>query len=599
MPKFLFGCSTKLISCAVSGALALSSLIVPQVNVSADELRGETVVTSAAAEPDTSVSQTTTAPTPEGFTTTTTTAPQDVPQETGVGFRVTVVDGGSFQVYEGYEPVPGVEMKFIKITGYDSPDEAVKAGDYEVLDEWTSDDLRLYGHVTPLMTREQIDENAFYCLYAPELPEGWVYFKEVYDGERYTDVEQDYVLSPNLLNWLPLGNEYRVELRHYDYIPESYPAEGTFSIDLTVFDMYTSEKIDVAQFLLTKGTSDERVVEFETENGTAHVDGIPYYFWQKSQNYSQQFKLKLRTVTGFYVGVKDFVLNANALSCESPNIELTAYIDSTKVGEPVTTIPGTTTTRYFYTYTNTYTTTAVDKSFTGEPDAYYFVGVDIYPTTVAYNSGDTLDLSGLRLKCDVAEQVSDDPRDGYVHSTCNIYPNFDPDEVTAYSSQNSIMLEAEDGTIYNYDEMPGLPDGGYVVRVEVLEYSGLYDVMFQYGISIGDAEVPVITTATSTRVPADVTVSTTTTVSHEVVTSTTSTPASVPVPGDANGDGEVNMADAVAIMRLQADPDEFALTEQGRRNADVSGGGDGVTNADALAIQQYEAGILVTLSITE
>jgi hypothetical protein len=59
------------------------------------------------------------------------------------------------------------------------------------------------------------------------------------------------------------------------------------------------------------------------------------------------------------------------------------------------------------------------------------------------------------------------------------------------------------------------------------------------------------------------------------------------------------MADAVAIMRSQADPDEFSLTAQGRRNADVSGSGDGVTNADALAIQQYEAGIITILKNTE
>lgn len=67
--------------------------------------------------------------------------------------------------------------------------------------------------------------------------------------------------------------------------------------------------------------------------------------------------------------------------------------------------------------------------------------------------------------------------------------------------------------------------------------------------------------------------------------------------GDANESGEVNMADAVFIMRCQADPDEFQMTEQGKKNADVIGN-DGVTNGDALAIQQFEAGIVENLPIS-
>ncbi len=67
--------------------------------------------------------------------------------------------------------------------------------------------------------------------------------------------------------------------------------------------------------------------------------------------------------------------------------------------------------------------------------------------------------------------------------------------------------------------------------------------------------------------------------------------------GDANCSGEVNMADAVAIMRSQADPDDYALSAKGKRLADVTGNGDGVTNADALTIQQYEAGIVTELPV--
>ena len=76
--------------------------------------------------------------------------------------------------------------------------------------------------------------------------------------------------------------------------------------------------------------------------------------------------------------------------------------------------------------------------------------------------------------------------------------------------------------------------------------------------------------------------------------------------GDANCDKEVNMADAVLIMQSQANPDVYGLgkpdgiTAVGLANADVAGGasdngGDGVTNADAAAIQEFKLGLRETL----
>lgn len=65
--------------------------------------------------------------------------------------------------------------------------------------------------------------------------------------------------------------------------------------------------------------------------------------------------------------------------------------------------------------------------------------------------------------------------------------------------------------------------------------------------------------------------------------------------GDANEDGEVNLADAVLIMQSLANPAKYSLTDQGKKNADCSGNGDGVTNKDALAIQKYTLGILEKL----
>ncbi len=61
--------------------------------------------------------------------------------------------------------------------------------------------------------------------------------------------------------------------------------------------------------------------------------------------------------------------------------------------------------------------------------------------------------------------------------------------------------------------------------------------------------------------------------------------------GDANGDNEINISDAVLIMQSISNPSEYTLTEAGKKSADVVDG-DGITNKDALAIQMTEAKLL-------
>ena len=56
------------------------------------------------------------------------------------------------------------------------------------------------------------------------------------------------------------------------------------------------------------------------------------------------------------------------------------------------------------------------------------------------------------------------------------------------------------------------------------------------------------------------------------------------IDGDANCDNDMNMGDAVLIMQSLANPDKYSITAQGKFNADTNC--DGITNADALAIQK-------------
>ena len=63
------------------------------------------------------------------------------------------------------------------------------------------------------------------------------------------------------------------------------------------------------------------------------------------------------------------------------------------------------------------------------------------------------------------------------------------------------------------------------------------------------------------------------------------------LPGDANLDGKVSTADAVAILQSVANKDKFALKERGKVNGDVDGV-EGITANDALIILKYDAKVI-------
>ena len=77
--------------------------------------------------------------------------------------------------------------------------------------------------------------------------------------------------------------------------------------------------------------------------------------------------------------------------------------------------------------------------------------------------------------------------------------------------------------------------------------------------------------------------------------------------GDANCNGSVDLGDAVLIMQSIANPDKYGekgtapehITAEGKKNSDVTGNGDGVTSADALAIQKFMLKLIDKLPVTE
>ena len=99
--------------------------------------------------------------------------------------------------------------------------------------------------------------------------------------------------------------------------------------------------------------------------------------------------------------------------------------------------------------------------------------------------------------------------------------------------------------------------------------------------------------------------SSTTTTTTTTTTSTTSSGDTTPTNvgdvlwGDANCDKQVNMADAVLIMQSIANPDKYKLTAEGERNGDVDNNGNGITNGDALKIQQFKLNLVASLDPTK
>ena len=69
--------------------------------------------------------------------------------------------------------------------------------------------------------------------------------------------------------------------------------------------------------------------------------------------------------------------------------------------------------------------------------------------------------------------------------------------------------------------------------------------------------------------------------------------------GDANGDGFVSVADPTLIMQSAANPDNFVIKDADRPYADVIGGGDGITAEDALTIQKFLSGTVISLPVIE
>lgn len=106
------------------------------------------------------------------------------------------------------------------------------------------------------------------------------------------------------------------------------------------------------------------------------------------------------------------------------------------------------------------------------------------------------------------------------------------------------------------------------------------------------------TTTTTTPPETTTTTTETTTAAPETTTTTTDGSQTGIDYGDANCDGKVTVADAVAILQHIGNRDKYGLKEQGLKNADVDGE-PGVTPNDALTIQKLDAGVIDKIPVVK
>ncbi len=210
-------------------------------------------------------------------------------------------------------------------------------------------------------------------------------------------------------------------------------------------------------------------------------------------------------------------------------------------------------------------------------------GSDAFPSVSAYNKA--LDkYSALGLDIQVTELDATVPKDSgeqYFDAQAEYYKGI-VDAIYAHKDSISALV------LWGITD-----DGSWRAAQQPLLFDAEYKAKPAFYSIVEGREVPPVTSenpneTTTTGSEPDKSTTTTST----VTTDNTNPIVSVSLMGDANCDDKITIADATAIIQALGNQDEYALSEQGAVNADVVDSGDGVTGADANAIQAIEAGFI-------
>ncbi|MDE7105263.1 MAG: endo-1,4-beta-xylanase [Ruminococcus sp.] len=210
-------------------------------------------------------------------------------------------------------------------------------------------------------------------------------------------------------------------------------------------------------------------------------------------------------------------------------------------------------------------------------------GSDAFPSVNVYNKAlDKFAATGLDIQ--VTELDATIPKDSgeqYFDGQAEYYKGI-VDAIYAHKDSISALViwGITDDASWRAAQQPLLFDAEYKAK------PAFYSIIEGRDIPEETTTKPAETTTTVSEPDKS------TTTTSTVTTVNTTPTVSVSLMGDANCDGKVTIADATAIIQHLGNEDEYKLSEQGAVNADVVDKGDGVTGADANAIQAIEAGFV-------
>ena len=194
--------------------------------------------------------------------------------------------------------------------------------------------------------------------------------------------------------------------------------------------------------------------------------------------------------------------------------------------------------------------------------------------------------------------------------TSEIMYKYAPDKAEDVPAIVTAKAGRVDGGDFKWKFDNAVDDEAYAVNKELKAALSAYKdgiIAVGSGFKADDTPAPVVTTTEAATTSTTTTTTTTstatttpkTTTAAETTTTVPATTASEAqkqgTAGDANGDGAVDMSDAVLIMQSLANPDKYVIAAENELNADVNGRGNGITSSDALAIQKYLLGLIKAL----
>jgi endo-1,4-beta-xylanase len=220
-----------------------------------------------------------------------------------------------------------------------------------------------------------------------------------------------------------------------------------------------------------------------------------------------------------------------------------------------------------------------------------FPSLGMYESAVKRYTGLGLDVQITELDATVQEHSGDkyfDIQAKYYKGLFDIYEKY-ADKISAV-----IFWGITDTKSWRASQNPLIFDKDFMAKPAFKSIVGDRTAADPVRTTIANGSTPVTTTTTTTTTTTIVTSTDVTTVST-TVSDDNSVASKL---GDANNDSQIDMGDVVIIMQALANPnkygiggtDEHAITKQGWVNADIPATSKGVTNDDALAIQEYLLG---------